>query len=130
LEDFQKYCRFVNNPFGTSVGDLPSQDHFLQEQFLDLMNDGNARRVFSEKSCSDFWIEMAQTYPDSSKMALKVLISFPTTHECESAFSALLSIKPTARNRLDAIHDMRVALSKTEPNIAELIAQKQVHPSH
>jgi len=49
---------------------------------------------------------------------------------CESAFSALVSIKPTARNRLDAIHDMRVALSKTEPNIAELIAEKQVHPSH
>ena len=23
LEDFQKYCRFVNNPFETSVGDLP-----------------------------------------------------------------------------------------------------------
>ena len=64
-----------------------------------------------------------------NKMALKVLIPFPTTYECESAFSALLSIKPTARNRLDAIHNVTVALSKTEPNIAELIAQKQVHPS-
>jgi len=114
LEDFHKYSRLVNNPFGTSVGDPPSQDNLLQEQFLDLVNDGNARRVFSEKSCSDFWIEMAQTYPDISKMALKVLIPFPTTYECESAFSSLLSIKPTARNRLDAIHDMRVALYKTE----------------
>ena len=130
MEDFQKYCRFVNNPFGTSVGDLPSQDNLLQEQFLDLVNGGNARRVFSEKSYSDFWIEMAQIYLDISKVALKVLVPFPTTYECESAFSALLSIKPTARNRLDAIHDMRVALSKTEPNIAELTAQKQVHPSH
>jgi len=73
---------------------------------------------------------MAQTYPDISKMALKILIPFPTTYECESAFSALLSIKPTAQNRLDALHDMRVALSKTELNKAELIAQKQVHPSH
>jgi len=63
-------------------------------------------------------------------MALKVLIPFPTTYERESAFSALLSIKPTARNRLDAINDVTVALSKKEPNIAELIAQKQVHPSH
>ena len=118
------------NPFGTSVGDLLSQDNLLQEQFIDLVNDGNARRLFSEKSCSDFWIKMAQTYPDISKMALKVLIPFPTTYECESAFSALLAIKPKARNRLDAIHDTRVALSKTEPNIAELIAQKQVNPSH
>ena len=38
LEDFQKYCRFVNNPFKTSVGDLPSQDNLLQEQFIDLVN--------------------------------------------------------------------------------------------
>ena len=130
FEDFQKYCRFENNPFGMSVGDLPSQDNLLQEQFIDLMNNENARRLFSEKSCSDFWIEMAQTYPDISKMALKVLISFPTTYECESAFWALLAIKPKARNRLNAIYNMRVALSKTEPNIAELVAQKQVHPSH
>ena len=130
LEDFERYCRFVSDPFGTSVGDLPSQDILLQEQFIDLVNDGNARRLFSEKSCSDFWIEMAQSYPDISKMALKVLIPFPTTYECESAFSALLAIKPKARNRLDAIHDMRVALSTTEPNIAELVTKKQLHPSH
>ena len=79
LKDFQKYCRFVNNPFGTSVGDLPSQDNSLQEQFIDLVNDRNARRLFNEKSCSDFWIKMALTYPDISEMALKVLIPFPTT---------------------------------------------------
>ena len=119
LEDFQKYCRFVNNPFGTSVGDLPSQDSLLQKQFIDLVNDGSERRLFSEKSRNDFWIEMAQTHPDISKMALKVLILFPTTYECESAFSALLFIKPKARNLLNAIHDMRVALLKTEPNIAD-----------
>ena len=67
---------------------------------------------------------MAKTYPDISKIALKVLIPFPTTYECESAFLALLAIKPKAQNQLDAIHDMRVALFKTESNIAELIAQK------
>ena len=131
LEDFWKYCRFVNNHFGTSVSDLPSQDsNLLQEQFIDLVNDGNARRLFSEKSCSDFGIEMVQTYPDLSKMALKVLIPFPTTYECESAVSALLVMKSKARNRLDAIHDLRVALSKTEPNLAKMIAKKEVHPPH
>ena len=31
LDDFQKYCRFVNNTFGKSIGDLPSQDNSLQE---------------------------------------------------------------------------------------------------
>ena len=38
LEDFQKYFRFVNNPFGTSVGDLLSQDKLLQKQFIDLVD--------------------------------------------------------------------------------------------
>ena len=55
---------------------------------------------------------MAQTYLDISKMALKVLIPFPTTYVCKYAFSALLTIKQKARNRLDGIHYMRVALSK------------------
>ena len=61
LEDFQKYCRFVNNPFGTNVGDLSLQDNLLRELFIHMLNDGNARRLFSKKSCSDFWIEMAQS---------------------------------------------------------------------
>ena len=72
---------------------------------------------------------MAQTYPDTWKMSLKILIPFPTTYKYESAFLALLAIKK-AQNRLDAIHDMRVALSKTEPNIVELIAKKEVDSSH
>jgi len=54
LEDFQKYCRFVNNSFGTSVGNLPSLDNLLQEQFIDLVKNGNARSLFGEKSYSDF----------------------------------------------------------------------------
>ena len=103
---------------------------YFKEEFIDSVNDGNVRSLPSEKSCSDFWIETAPTYPDISKMDLKVLIPFPRTYEWESAFSALVAIKPKARNRQDAIHDMWVALSKTEPNIAELIAKKELHPSH
>ena len=73
-KNFQKYCCFVNNPYKTCVGDLLSQGTLHQKQFIDLVNDGNARSLFSEKSCSDFWIKMAQTYPDISKMALKTEI--------------------------------------------------------
>ena len=54
LEDFQKYCRFVYNSFGTSVGDLPSPENLLQEQFIDLVNDGNARSLFSKKFAVTF----------------------------------------------------------------------------
>lgn len=51
------------------------------------MNDGGAEYVFREMCCSDFWIEMTQSYPDVTRMALKVL----TIYKCETAFSYLLS---------------------------------------
>ena len=50
LKDFQKYCRFVKNLFGTSVGDQPLQDNLLQEQFIDLMTAGNVSSLISKKS--------------------------------------------------------------------------------
>ena len=59
-------------------------------------------------------------------MALKVLIKFPTTYECKSTFNALLAMKPKTRNQLNALRDMRIALSITEPSTAELIATKKV----
>ena len=105
LKGFQNYCRFVNNFFGTRVEDLPSRESFFQEQCMDLVNSGKARNLIIVQPSCDFWIEMAQTYPG------------------ESAFSAPFAIKPKARNRLCAIRDMRVALSKTKQNIAELIAR-------
>ena len=33
LEDFQKYCHFVNNYFGMCVGDLPLQNNLLQKVY-------------------------------------------------------------------------------------------------
>ena len=101
LEDLQKYCRFVNNPFGTSVGDLLSWDSLLHEEVTVMVNDENARHLYSEKSCSDFklkWHKPTLTF-QKWPLALKVLIPFPTTYEWESAVSALLAIKPKVQSR-------------------------------
>ena len=73
---------------------------------------------------------MAQIYPVLVKMALKVLMPFATTYECEAAFSMLLHINTKYLKRLDIKIDTRVALSKTHPQIDKLIAAKQVHPFH
>ena len=86
LEDFQKHGRFVNNSFGTSAWRSAFIKYLVQEQFIGLVNNENARSLFTEKSLSDFWIKMAQTYPEISKMVLKVVISLPRTYEYESAF--------------------------------------------
>ena len=48
LLEFEKYYRFINNPFVLSVSDLPSEDNLVQEQFIDLVTDGDVKFVFHE----------------------------------------------------------------------------------
>ena len=48
LLEFDKYYRFINNPFVLSVSDLPSEDNLVQEQLIDLVNGGDAKYVFRE----------------------------------------------------------------------------------
>ena len=72
---------------------------------------------------------MVQSYSDVAKTALKKLIPFATTYECETAFSTLLAIKTKSLNRLEVTNEMRVALAKTKPNLEELVQAKQIHPS-
>ena len=80
--------------------------------------------------CSDFWIKMSHSYPDVAKMALKVIVPFATSCECETSFSTLLAVKSKCHNKLDVQHDMGVALSKTKPNIQKLVEAKQIHLPH
>jgi len=49
------------------------------------------------------------------------LTPFATSYLCESGYSALLAIKTKQRNRLDVKDDMRVALSKTIPQLHVLV---------
>ena len=97
LNTFPIYRNLKNvTPLSTihlySVGDLLSEDNSVQEQFIDLVNDGDAKCSFCEICCGDFWIQMAMSYPDAAMMALKLLIPFPTTCRCKKVFS-LVTIK-------------------------------------
>ena len=69
-------------------------------------------------------------FPNLVEMVLRVIMPFPTTYACESAFSTLVCIKTKLRNRLSVEHEMRCALSQTQPRIKELVACRQAHPSH
>ena len=101
LQDFEKYHRFINNPFVLSIHDLPSEDKLIQEQFIDLINDGDTMHIFREVPFSDIWIRMAYSNPDVAKLVLKGLISFATTYERERLFSTIIAIKTKSRNRLE-----------------------------
>ena len=65
-----------------------------------------------------------------TKDILTNLLPFSTTYLCESGFSALLQIKTSSRYKLKVEDDLRCALTNTEPEIQDLVKEKQLHPSH
>ena len=119
----------VRNPFSTSL-DVASIPDEVQDEFLDLRNDSSARDLFNEKLLPQFWCAMYRQYPKVTLLALRVLVPFASTYLCESGFSTLLHIKTKARNRLNVEDDMRLSLSKTEPQIVKLTAHMQAQSSH
>ncbi|CDQ84730.1 unnamed protein product [Oncorhynchus mykiss] len=55
---------------------------------------------------------------------------FATRYLCESGFPGLTSMKTKYRHRLCVENYLRLRLSPIQPNIAELCAPFQAHPSH
>jgi len=65
------------------------------------------------------------------KMHVDTSLIFAITYLCEQGFSALTVVKTKARNHLDPGDDLRIALSKTEPCIEDIMKEKfQFHQSH
>ncbi|OAF71583.1 hypothetical protein A3Q56_00643 [Intoshia linei] len=65
---------------------------------------------FDDQCLQLFWSSQLSTYPNLSTKALNVLIPFSTTYLCEKGFYSLLYLKNKYRNRLNASHDLRIAL--------------------
>ena len=70
---------------------------------------------------SSFWLSLHDSYPLLSKKTSVILVQFATTYLCEAGFSDLTSIKTNSRNHLNAYINIRLAQSKTEPNIKVLL---------
>ena len=71
-----------------------------------------------------FWATMYGSYPRVAVAALTLLVSFPSTYLCESAFSSMVQIKTKSRDRLiDLESDLRCA-------IEALVQAKQMQKSH
>ena len=120
--------RLTRNPFIISVDDIPEE---MENEFLSLVNNTSMKDLFKqEEHISDFWAAISSQYPKIGLFALRVLLPFSSTYLCEKGFSTLLNIKSKARNKLEAERDMRCALSKTLPNISDLVSKKQIHKSH
>ena len=111
-------------------------DHFStleSEQFIDLITNEDLHTEFKEKECQleNFWLKIRNSHKDISDHALKILITFTTTNLREFSFSSLLYIKNKYRTRLlDLESNLRLKITKIEPNIKHLCEKKQSQIAH
>ena len=119
--------KLTRNPFRINEDILPD---CLQEEFLELKHNSNAKDDFEAMAIMDFWVKYTPIYQKVGNLAIRTLVPFSSTYMCESGFAALANIKTVARNKLDLEADLRCALSDTKPQFKLLVAKKQLHPSH
>ena len=92
------------------------------EELAEFKVSNAMQQAFNNKSdLSGFWLSLHNSYPVLSKKSSVMFVQFSTTYLCEAGFSDLLNIKTKSRNRLDARNNIRMAQSKTEPNMKGLL---------
>ena len=99
----------------------------MQEEFIELTNSSSDKDIHETQDLVTFWLAMRNNYLQLTCNALQVLLPFPSTYLCESAFSIHLS----NRNKLSNVEaDLRCALTNTiKPRIKQLVATKQKQKS-
>ena len=123
------FVTFPRNPFSPAM-DIATVPEKVQDELLGLSNDSASHEMFVEKSLSQFWCTMLQSYPKVSTEALSIIMPFASTYPSETGFSALVHIQSKARNQLNIEDDMRLAISKTQPHISKLASDIQQQKSH
>ena len=126
-----KSLEWVQLPFGASSLDmLDDEDFVAKEEFISLRCDPTVKNEYESNSLSSFWVARLSEYPNVAAKAVAVLTAFPTTWQCEAAFSTIHNMKSKRRNRLDVQRIVRPALSTIQPNLQLLLSKIQHQPSH
>ena len=85
-----KSKQWVKFPFDKSSLDLISDDDFnIKNEFISLRADSTLKIEFNQVSEDQFGIRRLDTYPLLAYEAIKVLMAFPKSWECEAAFSQI-----------------------------------------
>ena len=73
---------------------------------MDIASDATLKTAFREKGLTDFWLPIQPEHPELADSALKLLMPFPTTYNCEVGFSSLVGLKTKQRNQINVDYDM------------------------
>ncbi|XP_025421086.1 protein FAM200A-like [Sipha flava] len=87
-----------------------------------------------KNSYQEFWLQkpIMELYPSLWSIVQRFLIAFPSSYLYERGLSAVATLLTKKRNQLLVTErgDLRLFLSKFEPDINKLVNAHQVHPSH
>ncbi|XP_065665554.1 SCAN domain-containing protein 3-like [Hydra vulgaris] len=105
----------------------------MQEELAEMQNDESVKTLFNIKgSMAWFFEETKIKYPGTTECARKLLLPFPSSYLAECEFSAITDLLLKKRNRFDITQrgDLRMKLTKLEPNIKSLCNLHQAQGSH
>jgi len=101
-----------------------------QQELLDICNDINLEEIFEKNGKEYFLIFLCKEGTAIAKEVLKFCVNFPNTYLCETAFSALTTIKNKNRSCLKSVNMcMKSALSNVEPRF-KMVKEMQEQLSH
>ena len=114
--------KMTRNLFRTTEDILPDN---LQEEFVEMKCNSTAKDDFKVMPLNKFWVKYMHIHKNVGRAALRTLLPFSSTYQCESGFSTLVNVKVKCRSKLNCEADMRCALSSTKPRIKLLVSNKQ-----
>ena len=116
------------DPFGNII----SENGFLEEELITLKSDLELKPKFQPNQ--SFWLQnkIKERYSHVWDWVKLFMVVFPSSYSVERAFSAVLTLLDSKRNRLEIVNrgDLKLFLTKLKPDIDELITKHQPHPFH
>lgn len=105
----------------------------LEEELVELTTNEELKVKF-RNGYQEFWLQkpIPVLYPGLWSRVQIFLIAFPSSYLAERGFSAVANLLSKKRNRLHITErgDLRLMLTKLEPDISKLLKLHQPQPSH
>ena len=115
-EESEIFCllKWVVTPFI-----FPTQQ---QQELLDICNDINLEEIFEKNGKEYLWIFLCKREQQLQRKHWNFRVNFPNTYLCETAFSALTTIKNKNRSCLKSVDMcMRIAMSNVELRFKKMV---------
>ncbi|XP_071033055.1 protein FAM200C-like [Parasteatoda tepidariorum] len=128
------FSTWMMQPMLVNMSDISNMHHEMyHEELAEMQNDESVKTLFNIKGMMSWLCEEIEIeYMNSTKYARELLLSFPFSYLAECGFSAVndLLVKKK-RNRPDVTlrGDLRLKLTKLEPNIKSLCSKHQAQGS-